>query len=67
MTQEKINRINELARKAMSRGLTEAERDEQTELRNEYRASVTGNLLQQLEKTYIMTPDGKKHKVGKGR
>lgn len=59
MTQEKINRINELARKAKAEGLTEAEKDEQTELRNEYRASVTGNLLQQLEKTYIMTPDGK--------
>ena len=67
MTQEKINRINELARKAKAEGLTEAEKDEQTELRNEYRASVTGNLLQQLEKTYIMRPDGKKHKVGKGR
>lgn len=67
MTQEKINRINELARKAKAEGLTEAEKDEQTDLRNEYRASVTGNLLQQLEKTYIMTPDGKKHKVGKGR
>ena len=67
MTQEKITRINELARKAKAEGLTEAEKDEQTELRNEYRASVTGNLLQQLEKTYIMTPDGKKHKVGKGR
>ncbi len=67
MTQEKINRINELARKAKAEGLTEAEKDEQTELRNEYRASVTGNLLQQLEKTYIMTPDGEKHKVGKGR
>ena len=67
MTQEKINRINELARKAKAEGLTEAEKDEQTELRNEYRASVTGHLLQQLEKTYIMTPDGKKHKVGKGR
>ena len=67
MTQEKLNRINELARKAKAEGLTEAEKDEQTELRNEYRASVTGNLLQQLEKTYIMTPDGKKHKVGKGR
>lgn len=67
MTQEKINRINELARKAKAEGLTETEKDEQTELHNEYRASVTGNLLQQLEKTYIMTPDGKKHKVGKGR
>ena len=36
MTQEKINRINELARKAKAEGLTEAEKDEQTELRNEY-------------------------------
>ena len=67
MTQEKINRINELARKSKAEGLTEEEKKEQAELRNEYRASVTGNLLQQLEKTYIMTPDGKKHKVGKGR
>jgi len=67
MDQKKIERINELARKSKAEGLTGAEKAEQTELRNEYRASVTGNLLQQLENTYIMTPDGKKHKVGKGR
>ena len=45
----------------------EAEKAEQTELRNEYRRAVTGNLAAQLENTYIMTPDGKKRKVGKGR
>ena len=66
MDQKKIDRINELARKSKSEGLTEAEKAEQTELRNEYRASVTGNLMQQLENTYIMTPDGRKVKVGKG-
>ncbi len=66
MDQKKIDRINELARKSKAEGLTEAEKAEQTELRNEYRASVTGNLLQQLENTYIMTPDGKKRKIGKG-
>lgn len=67
MDQKKIDRINELAHKSKSEGLTEAEKAEQTELRNEYRRAVTGNLAAQLENTYIMTPDGKKHKVGKGR
>jgi len=65
LTQEKIDRINELARKSKSEGLTDAEKAEQTELRNEYRRSVTGNLAGQLSNTYIMTPDGKKRKVGK--
>ena len=67
LDQKKIDRINELARKSKSEGLTEAEKAEQTELRNEYRRAVTGNLAAQLENTYIMTPDGKKRKVGKGR
>lgn len=67
MDQKKIDRINELAHKSKSEGLTEAEKAEQTELRNEYRRAVTGNLAAQLENTYIMTPDGKKLKVGKER
>lgn len=67
LDQKKIDRINELARKSKSEGLTDAEKAEQTELRNEYRRAVTGNLSAQLENTYILTPDGKKHKVGKGR
>lgn len=65
MTQEKIDRINELARKSRSEGLTETEKEEQTALRNEYRRSVTGNLAVQLQNTYVMTPDGKKHKIRK--
>ena len=67
LDQKKIDRINELAHKSKNEGLTEAEKAEQTELRNEYRRAVTGNLAAQLENTYIMTPDGKKSKVGKGR
>lgn len=67
MKQKKIDRINELARKAKTDGLTEEEKAEQTELRNEYRRAVTGNLAAQLENTYIMTPDGKKHKIHKDR
>lgn len=64
MDQKKIDRINELARKSRTEGLTEAEKAEQTELRNEYRRAVTGNLAAQLNNTYIVTPDGKKRKVG---
>ncbi len=63
MEQIKIDRINELARKSKTVGLTEEEKREQTELRNEYRRAVTGNLAATLENTYIMTPDGKKTKV----
>ncbi len=65
MNQKKIDRINELARKSKAEGLTDEEKAEQTALRNEYRQSVVGNLSAQLENTYIVTPDGKKRKVGK--
>lgn len=64
--QKKIDRINELAHKSKAEGLTEAEKAEQTALRNEYRQAVVGNLAAQLNNTYIMTPDGKKRKVGHG-
>ena len=64
MNQQKIDRINELARKSKSVGLTEEEKAEQTVLRNEYRQSVVGNLRAELNNTYVMTPDGKKRKIG---
>lgn len=60
MTQEKLNRISELARKSKTVGLDEKEKEEQTALRNEYRQSVVGNLKAQLESTYIVNPDGSK-------
>ena len=65
--QEKIDRINELARKSRTSGLTDPEKAEQTALRNEYRRAVIGDLASRLDNTYIMTPDGKKRRVGKGR
>lgn len=64
MTKEKISRINELARKSKTEGLTEAEKAEQTELRNEYRAEIRMSLGAQLDNTYIVEPDGRKHKAG---
>lgn len=63
MTQEKINRINELARKQKAEGLTEAERQEQAMLRREYIESFKQSLVAQLENTYIVELDGTKRKV----
>lgn len=53
-----IKRINELSRKSKNEGLTDAEKAEQTELRNEYRALVIGNLSSQLNSMKIKNPDG---------
>ena len=65
MTQEKINRINELARKQKSEGLTEEEKQEQYILRREYIDGFKRSLVSQLENTYIVEPDGTKRKVSK--
>lgn len=62
---EVIARINELARKAKTEGLNEAETAERDQLRRIYIDSVKANLVGQLENTYIQTPDGKKRKVEK--
>ena len=66
MTQEQINRINELAHKAKTpEGLTEAEKKEQAVLRRAYIDSVVGNLKGQLDHTYIMDAQGHKTKLAK--
>ena len=62
MEQAKLDRINELAKKAKTSGLTDAEKEEQTALRNEYRAGFLKNLRGQLDNTYIMDADGNKRK-----
>ena len=49
MQKEKIDRINELARKAKTTGLTEEETAERAELRKEYLAAVRLSLQTQLE------------------
>ena len=64
MTQEKIDRINFLARKQKSEGLTEEEKQEQFILRREYIDSFKNSLIAQLDNTYIVEPDGTKRKVG---
>lgn len=65
MEQKKIDRINELARKAKEGPLTEAEMEERDLLRREYIDSVVGSLKGQLDNTYIMDKNGRKTKLRK--
>ena len=66
MEQEKIDRINELAKKAKTPGgLTPEEEAERAALRKEYVDAVRANLTAQLDNTFIVEPDGTKHKLGK--
>ncbi len=63
MTEEKIARINALAKKSREEGLTEEEKAEQAVLRREYIDGFKRSLVGQLENTYIVEPDGTKRKV----
>ena len=65
MENSKLERINELARLAKERALTEEELAERDALRKEYIAEWRQGAVQVLENTYILTPDGKKHKLQK--
>ena len=62
---EVIARINVLAKKAKTEGLTPEELTERDKLRRIYIDSVKANLVGQLENTYILEPDGTKKKVTK--
>lgn len=56
----KIDRINALARKAKSIGLTERETAERDALRKEYLTDMRASFRQQLDNTYVQTADGAK-------
>ena len=63
MEKSRIDRINELARKAKAEGLTEEEVLERDRLRREYVAAFRENLIAQLEATYIVDEKGNKRKL----
>ena len=65
MEQKKIDRINELARLAKQRELTEEEQTERAQLRQESVAAFRGNLEAQLKNITIQYPDGTKKKLEK--
>ena len=62
MKQEKIDRINELARKAKADGLTVEEEAEREALRLEYKEAILG-LRSHLENTWIVDEKGNKRKL----
>ena len=63
MEKAKIERINYLARQSRIRELTPEEKQEQTILRNEYRASFKRGLMSELDRVYIVDQNGKEEKL----
>ena len=61
--EERLVRINELAKKERETGLTPEETAERAELREEYRLAFRAALRGILDNTYIQKPDGSKVKL----
>ena len=60
---EVIDRINVLAKKAKTEGLTDEELAERYKLRRIYIDSVKANLIGQLDNTYVVDEKGNKRKL----
>lgn len=58
LSKEKIARINELANKSKSTGLTPAEAKEQTKLRSEYLQTFRESMTDTIEHLKIVDPEG---------
>ncbi len=58
VTDEEVKRINELYKKAKSEGLSEAEAEEQRELRKKYILAVKSSLHSTLNNVDIKEADG---------
>ena len=65
MEPEKIQRINELKRISLERELTDAEKEEQAALRQEYIAGFRANMQQILEGVRVQEEDGTVHPLQK--
>ena len=65
MEKEKLERINELARKAKAAGLSGAEKAEQAALRKEYIAAYRESLRTQLDNLVLVGPDGSERTLKK--
>lgn len=65
MTEERIQRLNELARKNKAEGLSEDELAERAVLREEYLSAIRGSLQAHLDNTYFIDENGEKQKLKK--
>ncbi len=67
MEKEKIDRINELARKSKIEPLTEEEKVEQAELRQQYIKEIRASFGATLDNTVIQYPDGTRKSLKKDK
>jgi uncharacterized protein YnzC (UPF0291/DUF896 family) len=58
LSKNKMNRINELAKKSKATGLTESEAKEQTRLRKEYLETFRQSMKGTIENTRIFDSEG---------
>jgi len=58
ITKQKLARINELSKKSKSTGLTEEEKNEQKQLRQEYLKNVRDSFTNQLSTMTVIDPAG---------
>lgn len=65
MTEERIQRLNELARKYRAEGLTEEELAERAILREEYLESFRNSLTAHLDNIYFVDEQGNQEKLRK--
>ncbi|OZU90230.1 hypothetical protein CIL03_03545 [Virgibacillus indicus] len=58
LSKEKLNRINELAKKSKNEGLTVKEQSEQKKLREEYLKNVRSSFKNQFKTMTVVDPEG---------
>lgn len=65
MEKEKVERINALARKSRTAGLTEEEKEEQHQLRTQYLREFRENMEHTLRCVQVEQPDGTRQPLRK--
>lgn len=58
LSKEKLNRINQLAKKAKSEGLTNEEKQEQQQLREEYLQNIRKSFSGTIKNMKVIDPNG---------
>lgn len=65
MTEKLIKRINELAKKSREEGLTDEEKTEQKQLREQYIEAFRQGVKNTLSNVYVLDKDGNEKKLQK--